>query len=187
MRARANVRRAAAGATVLAAAALMAAGCGGGSKSSGGGGSAGSSAKASTSTVSVRHVQLGSVLVGGNGTTLYLFEKDSGPKSTCAGACATAWPPLTVKGKPTGGAGVKAALLGTTKRKDGTVQVTYAGHPLYYYSGDHSPGQTSGEGLKAFGAEWYVLSPSGKKVEEEGASTSSKKGSSSSSGNGYGY
>jgi predicted lipoprotein with Yx(FWY)xxD motif len=185
VKARANIRWAASATAVLAAAALVAAGCGGGSKSSSGGGSGGSSAKAATSTVSVRHVKLGPVLVGGNGKTLYLFEKDTGSKSTCDGACAKAWPPLTVKGKPTAGAGVKAALLGTTKRTDGTAQVTYAGHPLYYYSGDHSAGQTSGEGLKAFGAEWYVLSPAGKKVEEEGSS--SKKSSSSSSGNGYGY
>jgi predicted lipoprotein with Yx(FWY)xxD motif len=107
------------------------------------------------------------VLVDGSGRTLYLFEKDKGPRSMCAGACASAWPPVTTTGAPTAGAGVAAAKLGTTKRSGGE-QVLYAGHPLYTYVGDGSPGQTTGQDLDQFGAKWYVLGATGK-VEKGGA------------------
>jgi predicted lipoprotein with Yx(FWY)xxD motif len=107
----------------------------------------------------------GKVLVDGNGRTLYLFEADKGTMSKCDGACAAAWPPLTSSGKPTAGAGVNASKLGTTKRPDGTTGVTYAGHPLYTYAGDTAKGQTAGEGLTDYGAEWYALSAAGKTVE----------------------
>jgi predicted lipoprotein with Yx(FWY)xxD motif len=109
---------------------------------------------------------LGKIVVDGRSRTLYLFEKDKNGKSRCSGACATNWPPLLTKGKPKAGAGVKVSKLGTTKRADGTTQVTYGGHPLYTFVADkNKPGSTKGQELDAFGAEWYVVGPNGKKVE----------------------
>ena len=120
-------------------------------------------------TVKTRSNKLGKILVDGRSRTLYLFEKDKHGKSACSGMCATNWPPLLTKGKPKAVSGVKSSLLGTTKRSDGTTQVTYNKHPLYTFIADKSkPGSTKGEGLDAFGAEWYVLGTNGKKIEEEG-------------------
>jgi predicted lipoprotein with Yx(FWY)xxD motif len=93
-----------------------------------------------------------------------LFAKDTSTKSTCSGGCAQAWPPLIATGKPTAGNGVKSNLLGTTTRSDGSKQVTYAGHPLYTYSGDTDSGQANGQTLNAFGARWYVVNTAGKRV-----------------------
>jgi len=126
-------------------------------------------AKRAAATVSVRSTKLGPILVDAQGRTLYLFEADKTSKSTCDGACASAWPPLAVTGMPTAGTGVKASLLGTSKRADGTIEVTYAGHPLYGYAGDAAPGDTTGQGLDQFGAEWYVLNAAGHKVEHDGS------------------
>ena len=128
----------------------------------------GAAVAAKSGTVDLRATKLGKILVDAKGMTLYLFEKDRRNKSACAGACAKVWSPLLVKGKPTAGGGVKASLLGTTRRKSG-VQVTYNGHPLYHFSGDKKPGDARGEGSKAFGAEWYVLSAKGAKVEKGGS------------------
>ncbi len=121
---------------------------------------------ASSSTVATRQTKLGRILVDAHGRTLYLFEKDRHGKSSCASACAKEWPPVLSKSKPTAGKAASAKLLGTTRRSDGTTQVTYKGHPLYRFSGDMKPGQTGGEGLRAFGAEWYVLSARGTKVDK---------------------
>jgi predicted lipoprotein with Yx(FWY)xxD motif len=115
----------------------------------------------SSATVSVANTGLGKALVDSQGTTLYLFEQDTGTKSTCSGGCATQWPPLRASGKPTVGGGLKASLIGTTPRSDGKPQVTYDGHPLYTYVGDNQSGDTNGQGINAFGALWYVLSPNG--------------------------
>ena len=123
----------------------------------------------SAAKVELTNTKLGKVLADGSGRTLYLFEKDKGHKSACFGACATAWPPLTTSGKPTAIKGVSASKLGTIDRGNGVKQVTYNGHPLYRFIKDTGPRQTHGEGLKAFGAEWYVLSAAGKKVEEAGS------------------
>jgi predicted lipoprotein with Yx(FWY)xxD motif len=122
-------------------------------------------AATATAKVSVRKGKLGRFLVDGKGLTLYLFEKDKSPKSTCYGTCAKVWSPLLTSGKPLAGSGVKAGKLGTTRRKNGTLQVTYNGHPLYHYDDDHKPGQTEGQGELAFGAKWYVLAPSGNKID----------------------
>ena len=112
---------------------------------------------------------LGKIIVDGKSRTLYLFEKDKNGKSSCSGACATNWPPLLTKGKPKASGSVKASKLGTTKRSDGTSQVTYGGHPLYTFVADkNKPGSTKGEGVDAFGAEWYVVGTNGKKIEDEG-------------------
>ena len=125
--------------------------------------------QSSPATIKLEKTKLGKVLADGSGRTLYLFEKDKGTKSKCSGACATAWPPALTTGKPKAGSGVSASKLGTTTRSDGTKQVTYNRHPLYRFVKDHGARQTHGQGVKAFGAEWYVLSASGKKVEEEGS------------------
>ncbi len=114
--------------------------------------------------------KLGQILVDGAGRSLYLFEKDKGSTSSCYSDCAKVWPPFISSGAATGGTGATSSLLGTTSRTDGTKQVTYHGHPLYYYvSDDHTSGSTTGEGLNQFGAEWYVLSPTGSKVEKGGS------------------
>jgi predicted lipoprotein with Yx(FWY)xxD motif len=118
-----------------------------------------------TATVAVAdNPKLGKILVDGSGKTLYLFEKDTTTASTCYDACASYWPPLLTKDAPMAGAGVNASLLGTTRRSDGTLEVTYAGHPLYYVITDHNPGDASGQAVNNFGAAWFVLGPDGKKI-----------------------
>jgi predicted lipoprotein with Yx(FWY)xxD motif len=102
--------------------------------------------------------------------TLDLFEADKTTKSTCNGACAGVWPPLTTSGRPMAGQGVKASLMTTSTRNDGRKQVVYNKHPLYYYSGDSKAGDTNGQALNQFGAEWYVLDAAGNKVEKGGRS-----------------
>ena len=110
---------------------------------------------------------LGTILTDAKGNTLYVFLQDTGDTSTCTGDCAASWPALIAKGevKAGGGGGVDESLLGTSARDDGTMQVTYAGHPLYTFAGDRAPGQTAGQGSDGFGAEWYVLSAAGDKIE----------------------
>jgi predicted lipoprotein with Yx(FWY)xxD motif len=115
-------------------------------------------------TVAVAKSRLGSILVDSRGITLYDFVKDKRGTSSCYGACAALWPPLIAKGKPHAGRGVRASLLGTTRRKDGKLEVTYNHHPLYYYVSDRKPGQTTGQRLNQFGGLWWVLSPSGKEI-----------------------
>ena len=107
----------------------------------------------------------GKFLADGQGHTLYLFEADKGTTSTCTGACAAAWPPVTASAIPMAGGGVSQSLLGTTKRADGTEQVTYNGHPLYYFAADTGSGMAKGQGVNAFGADWYVLNAKGSKID----------------------
>lgn len=129
------------------------------------GGTTTPSATSAAATVGTKAVgKLGTILVDGKGRTLYLFLADKSTTSTCQGACATAWPPLLTPGSPKTGKGAKANLLNTSKRSGGKKQVTYHGHPLYYYAGDSKPGQTTGQGLNQFGALWYVVDPAGNKV-----------------------
>ena len=112
-------------------------------------------------TVAVGNSGLGNILVDSQGRTVYMFGADSGTTSACTGACAAAWPPVQATGTPTAGNGANAALVATTSRSDGTNQVTYDGHPLYTFTGDHQPGDTNGQGLVAFGGTWSALSPAG--------------------------
>jgi predicted lipoprotein with Yx(FWY)xxD motif len=114
--------------------------------------------------VEIAKTRLGRILVDGKGITLYDFVADKGRTSVCYGACAALWPPLLTHGKPVAGPGVRAALLGTTRRKDGKLEVTYGGHPLYYFVSDRKRGQTTGQGLDQFGGAWWVLSPAGKEI-----------------------
>jgi len=158
---------------VPVAAALMAAACGsgGGTAASGGtatGNPAGTSAPANASaTGTVIKTQAGSsgtFLVDGSGRALYLWAADSMNTSKCAGACASAWPPVMATGKVTVAGGANAADLGTITRSDGTRQVTYDGHPLYTFAGDSAAGQTTGQGSDNFGAKWWLVAPSGAKI-----------------------
>ncbi|MGZ4414312.1 MAG: COG4315 family predicted lipoprotein [Gaiellaceae bacterium] len=134
--------------------------------------------------VSVASSGLGRVLVDGRGRTLYLFEKDRRGKSACTGQCAGFWPPLIASGKPLAAAGARASLLGTTKRADGRLQVTYNHHPLYTFVKDTRKGQTNGEEVDAFGAEWYAVSAAGAKIEKNAATSS---GGVDPTSGGYGY
>jgi predicted lipoprotein with Yx(FWY)xxD motif len=138
---------------------------------------------------------LGQILVDADGRTLYLFEKDdAGDESYCSGECAKAWPPLTTKGDPQAGSGLDASKLTSFTRDDGTTQVSYADHPLYYYAGDQKAGDTTGNGLNQFGAEWYALTATGETAEgsggatdDSGGSTTEDSGSSDDSSGGYSY
>ena len=114
--------------------------------------------------VAIGKTGVGRILVDSKGISLYDFPPDKGTTSVCYGACAALWPPVLTHGKPVAGPGVRASLLGTTKRKDGKLEVTYNGHPLYYWVGDHKPGQTTGQGLDQFGGPWWVVSPAGKEI-----------------------
>lgn len=175
-------------AALLAAAAFTLAACGGGTTTSGGGsgggddgygggysmpsqtsGSTGGGTAASggAAQLGTQETSLGRILAGPDGRSVYLFEKDEGTKSACYDACATQWPPVLTEGAPTAGSGVKADLLGTAERTDGTTGVTYNGHPLYYFAGDKKPGDVNGQGLKGFGAPWYVLSPDGQDIDSD--------------------
>jgi predicted lipoprotein with Yx(FWY)xxD motif len=144
--------------------ALAAAACGNSGGAAGASPTPAPTTTVAPATVGVATSGLGQILVDAQGRTLYLFQKDSGTTSTCTGACATAWPPLQATGQPTAGSGASAALLGTTPRSDGGTQVTYNGHPVYLFIKDHKPGDTNGEGVNAFGAGWFALSPAGNQI-----------------------
>jgi predicted lipoprotein with Yx(FWY)xxD motif len=150
------------GAVVVA---LIISGCGGGN----GSGSSAPKTPAATGTGGAPlHVttdrKLGKIIVDAKGRTLYDFVIDKGTTSVCYGACASLWPPYLTTAKPVAGSGVSAALIGTTKRKDGSTEVTYAGHPLYYYAPDRTRGQITGQALNQFGAPWYALAPNGREI-----------------------
>jgi len=120
-----------------------------------------------TATIALRNSALGPILVDRSGRTLYLFEADETGMSTCYGDCASVWPPLIASGgTPVAGAGINQALLTTTTRKDGSLEVVYDGHPLYYFVSDKQAGDITGQGLSSFGAEWYVLSAAGSKIDK---------------------
>jgi predicted lipoprotein with Yx(FWY)xxD motif len=167
-----------------------------------GGSSGGSNSTASTSTpqpssssqtpVSTSGLKIatakgaaGTYLTDSAGRALYLWDADSNGMSSCMGGCAAGWPPLTTKGKPSAGSGVTASDLGTVKRSDGSMQVTYNDKPLYYFAGDSGPGKAAGQGVNDFGAKWWLVAPSGKAItasaSSNGASGDSSSGDSSSS------
>jgi predicted lipoprotein with Yx(FWY)xxD motif len=115
----------------------------------------------SSASVSLRTTKLGAILVNTKGHTLYLFTKDKGGRSSCTGTCATYWPAAITRSKPTAGTGLKAALLGTTTRSNGSKQLTYNHHPLYTFALDKQAGQTSGQSATAFGGRWWAVSAGG--------------------------
>jgi predicted lipoprotein with Yx(FWY)xxD motif len=167
------------GAGGLALLAAAAAGCGGGGATAATS-AAPKTASGQTATVGVSNSGLGQILVDSQGRTLYLFKADQGTKSACTGACAGAWPPLLVTGKPSVGSGVNASLVGTSTRPEGKTQVTYNGHPLYLFAQDQKAGETNGQGVSAFGAAWFALNSAGNQVSASSSSTGS-------GGGGLGY
>jgi predicted lipoprotein with Yx(FWY)xxD motif len=166
-------------ALVLGAAAVVA-GCGGGSGSSSDRGAGVTAATQTTSAPAAKNAppqahhpgpsvkaarsDYGRILFDGHGRALYLFTRDSGTRSRCYGACAAAWPPYIVKAAPAAGKSARASLLGTTRRRNGLTQATYAGHPLYFYVGDRKPGQVLCQDVAEFGGTWLVVSPRGTPV-----------------------
>jgi predicted lipoprotein with Yx(FWY)xxD motif len=167
------------------------AGCGSSSSSSGSSSTTSSSAAATTATtttpastapagesssassepgvtITAKKDKLGTILAAGpKKLTVYLFEADKGGQSSCSGACAKAWPPVTTTGEPQAGGAAVTADLGTISRSDGTKQVTYKGHPLYFFVKDKEDDDTYGQGSDEFGAEWYVMKPSGNKIDDD--------------------
>ena len=146
------------------AAGLLAAACGTAAGSTATGTPASGPATATATVIESHAGSAGSFLTNGSGRALYLWAADSMNKSTCSGACAGAWPPVTTTGKVTAADGAKTADLGTITRSDGSKQVTYNGQPLYYFAGDSGPGQTNGQGSDNFGAKWWLVAPAGTKI-----------------------
>lgn len=177
------------GAVAAVGVALAVAACGGSSSSgsapaSYGKSSSPSSTSASSVSIATTKGPMGTYLTGASGRALYLWVADKGGKSACSGACAATWPPLTTKGSPTTAGGAMSADLGTITRSDGTKQVTYKGHPLYYYAADTSAGQITGQGSNQFGAKWWLVAPSGSGITSGASSGSSSSGSSSAASSG---
>jgi len=170
---------------VLGTTALLAAGCGSSKSSSNSAASpypgettssattastaaATTPANGSGTTVTVKHAaKLGTIVAAGpKKMTVYLFGADKGSASSCSGACASVWPPVTTSGSPVASGTASSADLGTITRSDGTTQVTYKGHPLYFFAKDKDSGDSYGQGVHGFGSDWYVLAPSGNKVDQ---------------------
>lgn len=186
----------AAGLAALASTAVLISACGGGTSTT----ASTSAQAASTSTASASTAAAktpvsntpvaiatakgsdGTYLTSG-GRALYLWTADSGGMSSCSGACASAWPPLRTSAAPSASRGVAASKLGTITRSDGSKQVTYDGHPLYYFAGDTGPGTTTGQGSDGFGAKWWLVAPSGSAITAS-ASASGASSSGASSGGG---
>jgi predicted lipoprotein with Yx(FWY)xxD motif len=135
--------------------------------------------------VMLHKTKIGKILATSSGRSLYLFMADHNGRSACYGKCATFWPPLMKKGKVRAGAGIKAKLLGTTKRKNGKRQVTYKGHPLYLFKLDKGAGQVSGQRQNFFGGVWYAVSASGNANKKSPPSTGTTTGTTTTSTNPY--
>ena len=160
----------------LVGVALLVAACGSSSSSSTASAPAttpaSSSGSASGVSIGTAKGSAGTYLTGASGRALYLWTKDSGGQSSCSGACAGVWPPVIASTAPTAASGVNASDLGTITRSDGTKQVTYKGHPLYYYVADPHAGTTSGQGSNSFGAKWWLVAPSGTAITSSASSSS---------------
>jgi predicted lipoprotein with Yx(FWY)xxD motif len=141
---------------------------------------------AGNTTISVKQTSLGKTLVDASGRTLYLFAGDKPRVSTLSAAGRAFWPPFTSTTRPSATGGAVATEIGAVAGASVAAQVTYNGHPLYYFVGDHTPGQTAGEGLNDFGAHWYVLSSAGTAITSAGSAAASS-ATSSGSGSAYGY
>jgi predicted lipoprotein with Yx(FWY)xxD motif len=166
-------------ALAAAIAALAIAGCGGGGSSSSSSTASGGGSGIEGTIGAAEIEGLGSVLVDSEGMTVYDFTVDEGTRSNCYGGCEAAWPPVTTTGKPTAANGANAADLGTTKRKDGTLQVTYKGHPLYTFSGDEGPGEANGSEAEG---TWFALDGAGAAVKGQATG-----GEAEESSGGYSY
>jgi predicted lipoprotein with Yx(FWY)xxD motif len=170
---------------VPVAAGLLAAACGTAAGSTTAGSTpAGTPASSGSTAATVIESHAGSAapfLTNSSGRAVYLWAADSMNKSMCSGACAQAWPPVTSMGQVTAANGAKAADLGTITRSDGTKQVTYLGHPLYFFAGDSGAGQTNGQGSDSFGAKWWLVAPAGTKITVADSATGVAAGAGSSS------
>jgi predicted lipoprotein with Yx(FWY)xxD motif len=164
------------GAAVAALAAVAVAGCGGGDDNATAATAPPKTANGAPATLGLASTGLGKVLVNSQDRTLYLFQADHGTTSACTGGCATEWPPLRASGKPSIGTGLPSSAVGTTKRSDGKPQVTYHGHPLYTYVGDQKAGDTTGQGLNAFGGLWYAVTSSGRQAAGSASGSGSNNG-----------
>jgi predicted lipoprotein with Yx(FWY)xxD motif len=181
------------GALLAVIAALVIAGCGGSSSSSSSGSESGGAENASATsseggsgegTIAAAEIEgLGPVLVDAEGMTVYLYTPDKGTESTCYGECEAAWPPVVAAGKPTAGEGAMSTALGTTKRKDGTMQVTYEGHPVYTFSGDSASGEANGQELDG---TWFALDEAGEAVKGKASTPAESEESEESGSRGYG-
>lgn len=163
-------------AAAIAASALLLSACGSGSSYGDDDKSdtpSSSSSSSGAAAVQLKSGSAGTYLADAEGRSLYLLTADKGSTSTCSGACATNWPPLTTTGVPKAMGKVEADDLGTTKRADGTTQVTFYGHPLYYFKGDSGAGSTSGQGIESFGGYWWLVDSSGKAIESKDESSDS--------------
>jgi len=166
----------------LIAVALTAAACGSSGSSSSTGAQSGASAAGSAMVITTKAGSAGTFLTNGSGRTVYLWAKDGTGSSACSGACTALWPPVTTAGSLTASGSAKASDLGTITRSDGTKQVTYDGHPLYYYAGDSSAGQTNGQGTDSFGAKWWLVAPAGTSITTSGGGTTPSAPASSAGG-----
>jgi predicted lipoprotein with Yx(FWY)xxD motif len=176
-----------------AAIALLAAACSSSASSSSAGAAATTGAPAASSAASTGVTVIttgtssgGAFLTSSSGRAIYLFMADSKNKSACSGACAAAWPPVTTTGQPTASGGVNTSDLGTITRSDGTKQVTYDGHPLYYYAGDTGAGTDNGQGIDGFGAKWWLVAPSGASITSAVTISGGSSPSAPASSSGYG-
>ena len=151
------------------------------------GGSSSSASASGGTVITTAKSSAGTVLATSSGRAVYLWVKDTGDMSNCNGACAGAWPPVTTTGTATASGGATASEIGTITRSDGTKQVTYDGHPLYYFSGDTGPGTDKGQGIDGFGAKWWLVAPSGSSITTAVTISGSGSASSPSSGGGGGY
>jgi predicted lipoprotein with Yx(FWY)xxD motif len=147
---------------------------------------ASASSSAGATVIATANSSGGAYLTNGSGRAIYLFLADSKDKSACSGACASAWPPVTTTGAPTASGSAQASDLGTITRSDGSKQVTYDGHPLYYYAGDTGAGTDNGQGIDGFGAKWWLVAPSGSSITAS-VTLSGGSASPSASSGGYGY
>jgi predicted lipoprotein with Yx(FWY)xxD motif len=164
-------------AAALVSVSLLLAACGS-ADHSGGDTPAKTTASTGQLTISTANGAEGTYLTDGSGRALYEWVADRDGKSSCMGACAQAWPPAASKGGPTASHGARESDVGRTTRSDGVKQVTYKGHPLYYFAGDGGPGKTTGQGSDGFGAKWWLVAPSGAAI-----TTSSSSGASGGGGN----
>jgi predicted lipoprotein with Yx(FWY)xxD motif len=147
-----------------------------GSQSSGSQASAPASSGTASATVIASHAGSGGAFLTDGGRAVYLWNADAMNKSNCSGACAGAWPPVMATGKVTASNGAKPSDLGTIARSGGGRQVTYNGHPLYFFAGDSGPGQTNGQGNDGFGAKWWLVAPSGSQITAADTASSSNSG-----------
>jgi predicted lipoprotein with Yx(FWY)xxD motif len=176
----------------MVAVALLVAACGSAAKSaSTAAGANASDVSSSSLTIGTAHGSAGTYLVGAGNRAIYLWVADSKNMSHCSGACASIWPPVTTHATPHAGAGVHASALGTITGSSGAKQVTYDGHPLYYYAGDNHAGSTTGQGSDSFGAKWWLVSSSGNAITAHnapagaGPTVANSSGSTGSSSSGY--